>query len=216
MVNKIWTVLDGTFEDVHPDGDWRRYTSNDIFIPNEKRKLASNVFNDADPHIRGWLVESALRIALQSSYRYRLLEQDPLNTYDIPLNGEKNKVTIDNPAVTYFVIDNSETSPVYEDILKCTFDIAAKTVTVNGKPYAFSLTDNVTNPLPLTVDKSFIFMLPPNDITVTLTVKRVYSELAATILQNRIRALLNTTPIREVNNAENTVELIGSFVWQLM
>ena len=69
MVNKIWTVLDGTFEDVHPVGDWRRYTSNDIFIPNEKRQLALNVFNDTDPHIRGGLVESAFRIALQSSYR---------------------------------------------------------------------------------------------------------------------------------------------------
>lgn len=216
IVNKIWTILDGVLEDVHPVGDWRRYTSNDIFVSDDKKKLVAAVFNDEDANIRGWLVESALKLALQSSYKDRLLAIDPLNTYDIPLNGKLNSVTIDNETVTFFTIENENNSPVYEDILKCSFDVSSSAVTVNGKEYKYTLTDNLTNPIPLTIDKSFMFLLPSNNVDVILTVKRVYKELASSILQTRIKAVLNNKLLREVSDANNVVEMVGSFVWQVV
>lgn len=197
-------------------GDWRRYTSNDIFVSDDKKKLVAAVFNDEDANIRGWLVESALKLALQSSYKDKLLAIDPLNTYDIPLNGKLNSVAIDNKTVTFFTIENENNSPVYEDILKCFFDISSSAVTVNGKEYKYTLTDNLTNPIPLTIDKSFMFLLPSNNVDVILTVKRVYKELASSILQTRIKAVLNNKLLREVSDANNVVEMVGSFVWQVV
>ena len=61
-----------------------------------------------------------------------------------------------------------------------------------------------------------MFLLPSNNVDVTLTIKRVYKELASSILQTRIKAVLNNKLLREVSDANNVVEMVGSFVWQVV
>ena len=61
-----------------------------------------------------------------------------------------------------------------------------------------------------------MFLLPSNNVDVILTVKRVYKELASSILQTRIKAVLNNKLLREVSDANNVVEMVGSFVWQVV
>ena len=61
-----------------------------------------------------------------------------------------------------------------------------------------------------------MFLLPSNNVDITLTIKRVYKELASSILQTRIKAVLNNKLLREVSGSNNVVEMVGSFVWQVV
>lgn len=80
-INRAWTLLFGAQGPV--DTDWVRLTE-----PVFGGVSPVQVFNDADPSIRGWLVEATVRAALRSTYREQILASDPLNTYALPLSGE--------------------------------------------------------------------------------------------------------------------------------
>lgn len=106
-VNRAWSLLFG--EPGTPAADWIRYT--EVAVP---AGSVAGVFTDTDLHIRGWLVEAAIRAALLSSYKDTVLSLDPVNSYDYPLAGETAffTTTLENGGVIPTVMDH--TLGVYE------------------------------------------------------------------------------------------------------
>lgn len=113
-MNKIWTILDG-FRDVPVFGDYRRLTElSGLYFSDDTKSLVLSIFNEIDPNKKGYIVESVLQAALLSNYRDRLLEFDPINTYDIPIDTirRKNKVVSEHNTASLTVSSNA--NPVYK------------------------------------------------------------------------------------------------------
>lgn len=87
MVNKTWSIL---FQRANMErGDWLRVCPDGLSgVSGASIHLAEVMFPFSDPNIRGWVVESAVQLAIRSSHGKEILQLDPHNTYDVPLAGK--------------------------------------------------------------------------------------------------------------------------------
>lgn len=92
MINMAWATL--FHADSLQQGDWLRVCPPTGPVVKRTVGLAETLFPQKDPHIRGWLVEAAIQLALASTYRDEILKLDPYNNYATPVSGKHAELSI--------------------------------------------------------------------------------------------------------------------------
>lgn len=136
MINKLWSML---FRDVPiPSGDWLRNGGTAVAVSSTALTLIRTILPDTDLHIRGWLTEAWIQLALRSTYKNALLAADPENNYNICVLGEHAHFSVTFPslenkgAVVATTVNREVTR--YRHVAECIIDAATGnyTTVLNG------------------------------------------------------------------------------------
>lgn len=119
-MNRLWTMFQGRYGDAADD--WIRITES---TPGGAGVRA--IFSESDANIRGWLVETAVQAALQSSYRTNILRLDPVNSYVFPLRGETLRFDTDLVGGAVFPYVTDHRTWQYRQTASYSLDLTAET-----------------------------------------------------------------------------------------
>lgn len=222
MLNKIWSLLDSSNTEIDTELAFRRKViPNQVYISAEKKAALADIFKETDPSIRGWLVEAALRAALNSSYADRLMEFDPINTYDIPIIDDFNTFSYTPKNITIIPIVIDAPSLVYQTDATLTLEEGEYTGTINGVPVVGAYTEDggLSSVIPVSNSRGISILFTdttefPLTVSVTFCTLPRYAPVRE--LCERIDIAMAKRHLKLRLNNTNSIEKIGSFIWQIV
>ena len=223
MINKLWAMLfRGT---PVPEGDWLRPGTSPYLGPPTTQEITKYLVPDRDIHIRGWLVDACIQLALTSSYRTALLRVDPFNTYAIPLTGEHARFDVsfaEGPgAVIIETLSQGGLKYRHEGVISLTTSTGGYTYDTVGESQAsgtLSYSNRTFTGLPFAPGTT-LSIITPMDITGTLTGTIVGRMLpagpAGAILATRFQTLRNRG-LTSISPENGLAECAGALLMQMV
>ena len=218
MINKLWTILNKGVPTNPETTDWVRRTFGSGFkLTPEIEGILNIMLPEGDQSLKGRLIEAWIKAAMLSKFAPLLKAADPCNTYDTPVTGNNQEVTVVVTEGALYNIQLVDKEPtVYKTTFEVTFNTVDNTYTIDGKIIS---AEAPSTQAPGNTLLRLSFAGTSFTHTATVTVKQTPSCPPLDLLLNRLEDIRihqwAEAGMDRIFTGDNRFDKLGALLWQI-